>query len=259
MNDALVIVPTYNERENLAAVVGHLTAVGGVDVLVVDDNSPDGTGLLADDLAGRHPSMHVLHRREKAGLGQAYCAGFAWALERGYEFILEMDADLSHDPADVPRLIAAARNADLACGSRYLGGIRVIDWPLRRLLLSTAAALYVRVITGMPFTDPTGGFKCFRRDALGKIALGEVRSNGYSFQIEITHKLWRDGARIVELPIVFTERRKGRSKMSARIVREAVVVVWRLWFQNRMRRRPVRLQAADSAAPGIKEVPRNPA
>lgn len=259
MNDAIVIVPTYNERENLATVVGLLTALGGVDVLVVDDNSPDGTGHLADELAGRLPSVHVLHRREKAGLGQAYCAGFAWALERGYEFILEMDADLSHDPADVPRLIAAARNADLACGSRYLGGIRVIDWPLRRLLLSTAAALYVRVITGMPFSDPTGGFKCFRRDALRKIALGKVRSNGYSFQIEITHKLWREGARVVELPIVFTERRKGRSKMSARIVREAVVGVWRLWFQNGMRRRPVRLRAADSAAPGIKEPPRSPA
>jgi dolichol-phosphate mannosyltransferase len=238
MNGAIVIIPTYNECENLAAVVASLNALGCVDALIVDDDSPDGTGVLADELAGLHPNVHVLHRAGKGGLGRAYCAGFAWALERDYEFILEMDGDLSHDPADAARLIEAARGADLACGSRYLGGIRVINWPLRRLLLSTAAALYVRVITGMPLTDPTGGFKCFRREALRRLDLGDVRSNGYSFQIETTHKLWREGARIVEIPIVFTERRQGRSKMSGRIVREAIQVVWKLWLQNGMRRRP---------------------
>jgi dolichol-phosphate mannosyltransferase len=240
MNDALVIVPTYNERESLPEVARKLLELGGADLLIVDDNSPDGTGAIAYELAAGHESVHVLHHGLKQGLGQAYCAGFAWALERGYEFVIEMDGDLSHDPGDVVRLVSAARDADLASGSRYLDGIRVINWPLRRLLLSTAAAQYVRIITGMPFTDPTGGFKCFRRRALQQLNLGDVRSNGYSFQIELTHKLWREGARIVEIPIVFTERRLGRSKMSGRIVREAMLAVWRLWLENRLRRRPRR-------------------
>lgn len=240
MNKALVIVPTYNERENLPEVAQRLLKLPvPVELLVVDDNSPDGTGKLADDLSAKHPSIHVLHRQEKNGLGRAYCAGFKWALERDYEFILEMDCDLSHNPDDVPRLLEAAKNADLALGCRYLNGrISVINWPIKRLLLSTGAARYVRIITGMPFADPTGGFKCFRRRALQSLNLDAVHSNGYSFQIEMTHRLWMNGYKIVEVPIVFTERSQGGSKMSRKIVWEALAMVWRLWLQAGMRRRP---------------------
>ena len=235
----LVIVPTYNERENLPALVARLLMLSPqVELLVVDDNSPDGTGLLADELASKHPQIHVLHRPGKAGLGRAYIAGFKWALERGYEFILEMDGDFSHDPDDIPRFLAAAADSDLVIGSRYSNGIRVINWPLRRLILSLAAAEYVRVITGMPFTDPTGGFKCFRRRALASIDLDAVKSNGYSFQIELTHKTWRQGMKVVEVPIIFTDRFQGVSKMSGAIVREAVWMVWSLLIQNGLRRWP---------------------
>jgi dolichol-phosphate mannosyltransferase len=235
----IVIVPTYNERENLPNVVERLTTLPvRVDILIVDDNSPDGTGRMADEFAAKLPSVHVLHRTEKNGLGRAYCAGFAWALERGYEFIFEMDGDLSHNPADIPAFLEAARNADLVVGSRYSGGIRVINWPLNRLMLSLAAAKYVQIITGMPITDPTGGFKCFRRNTLAAIDLNAVRSNGYSFQIEMTHKVWRKGMRVAEVPIVFTDRCEGRSKMSGNIVQEALMMVWRLLAQNGFRRRP---------------------
>ncbi len=235
----LVIVPTYNERDNLPPLAARLLALPvPVDLLVVDDNSPDGTGKVADALAAKHPQIHVLHRTEKDGLGRAYCAGFAWALERDYQFTFEMDGDLSHNPDDVPKLLEAAQGADLVLGSRYCNGIRVINWPLKRLMLSKGAAGYVRIITGMPFSDPTGGYKCFRRTALQTIELQNVRSNGYSFQIELTHMLWRRGMTIVEVPIIFTERIQGRSKMSGKIVREAFVMVWRLWLQNGLRRSP---------------------
>ncbi len=239
MNKTLVIVPTYNERENLPVMVERLSKLpAAVDMLVVDDNSPDGTGGLADELAAKNPFLHVLHRSGKGGLGRAYCAGFSWALERGYEFIMEMDCDFSHDPGDIPRFIEAAKEADLVLGSRYCNGIRVINWPMDRLLLSTGAALYVRWITGMPFADPTGGFKCFRRRALAAIDLEAVRSNGYSFQIEMTHQLWRRGMKVVEIPIIFTERFHGASKMSRKIKWEALAMVWRLWLQNGLRRSP---------------------
>ena len=235
----LVIVPTYNERDNLPPLAARLLALPvPVDLLVVDDNSPDGTGEVADALAAKHPQIHVLHRTEKDGLGRAYCAGFAWALERDYQFTFEMDGDLSHNPDDVPKLLEAAQGADLVLGSRYCNGIRVINWPLNRLMLSKGAAKYVQIVTGMPFTDPTGGYKCFRRTALQTIDLQNVRSNGYSFQIELTHKLWRHGMRIVEVPIIFTDRFQGRSKMSGKIVREAFIMVWRLWLQNGLRRSP---------------------
>ena len=235
----LVIVPTYNECDNLPPLAARLLALPvPVDLLVVDDNSPDGTGKVADGLAAKHPQIHVLHRAEKDGLGRAYCAGFAWALDRDYEFTFEMDGDLSHNPDDVPKFLDAAQGADLVLGSRYCGGIRIINWSLPRLMLSKGAAKYVQMITGMPFTDPTGGYKCFRRAALQAIDLQNVRSNGYSFQIELTHKLWRQGMRIVEVPIIFTERFQGRSKMSGKIVREAFVMVWRLWLQNGLRRSP---------------------
>ncbi len=235
----LVIVPTYNERENLPALAERLLKLPVVvDLLVVDDNSPDGTGQFADELASKFPQIHVLHRPGKAGLGRAYIAGFKWALARDYEFILEMDGDFSHDPNDIPRFLAAAAEADLAIGSRYSNGIRVINWPLRRLMLSLAAATYVRIITGMPFTDPTGGFKCFRRRALASLDLDAVKSNGYSFQIELTHKIWRQGMKVGEVPIIFTDRFQGASKMSGGIVREAVWMVWSLLFQNGLRRSP---------------------
>jgi dolichol-phosphate mannosyltransferase len=235
----LVIVPTYNERDNLPPLTARLLALATpVDILVVDDNSPDGTGRLADDLVAKHPQIHVLHRTEKNGLGRAYCAGFTWALERAYELVFEMDGDFSHNPDDIPRFLEAAKEADLVLGSRYCNGIRVINWPLPRLMLSKGAAKYVKIVTGMPFTDPTGGYKCFRRRALQAIDLNAVRSNGYSFQIELTHKLWCQGMKIVEVPIIFTDRFQGTSKMSAKIMREAFFMVWRLWLQNGLRRSP---------------------
>jgi len=239
--ETLIVVPTYNERENLPQLVRRLMAQPvELDLLVVDDNSPDGTGVLADELAAAHPQVHVLHREHKSGLGRAYLAGFAWALQRKYEFIFEMDADFSHNPADVPRFLEVARrdNADLVLGSRYRDGIRVINWPLNRLLLSITAAKYVQVITGMPVTDPTGGFKCFRRNTLLAISPETVRSNGYSFQIELTHRVWRRGMRISEVPIIFTDRFLGTSKISREIVREALWMVWKLWLENGLRREP---------------------
>jgi dolichol-phosphate mannosyltransferase len=239
MNETLIVVPTYNERENLPSLAQRLLSLPvPVDMLVVDDNSPDGTGKIADELAAKYPNIHVLHRSEKNGLGRAYIAGFKWALEQGYEFIFEMDGDFSHNPDDIPRFIEAAQSADLVLGSRYVNGIRIINWPLRRLMLSKSAANYVAIITGMPFTDPTGGYKCFRRRALEAINLDEIRSNGYSFQIEMTHKVWRQGMKVVEVPIIFTDRFVGQSKMTGNIVREALLMVWRLLFQNKLRRRP---------------------
>ena len=236
-HNTLIIVPTYNEKNNLPSIVEALGKLP-VDMLVVDDNSPDGTGDMADEFAKKHNYVHVLHRKEKNGLGRAYCAGFEWALKHDYEFIFEMDGDFSHDPGDIPHFIEAAENADLVLGTRYRGGIRVNNWPLRRLILSLGAAKYVKWITGMPFTDPTGGYKCFRRRALQSVDLTAVRSNGYSFQIEMTHKMWRQGLRISELNIIFTERVEGSSKMSWNIAWEAVWMVWRLWFQHGLRRWP---------------------
>ena len=239
MNPALVIVPTYNEKDNLPMLAERILRLPRpVDLLVVDDNSPDGTGKIADDLAAKNRSVQVLHRLEKNGLGRAYCDGFRWALERDYRWIMEMDGDFSHNPDDIPQFLKAAEQADLVLGSRYADGIRVINWPLSRLMLSMSAGCYVRWITGMPFSDPTGGFKCFRREALETIDLQNVRSNGYSFQVEMTHKIWRQGLRVVEVPIIFTDRFQGNSKMSRKIVYEAFFMVWRLWIQNRFRRKP---------------------
>jgi dolichol-phosphate mannosyltransferase len=241
MNPTLLIVPTYNERENLLRMAQKLLSLPvGVDVLVVDGNSPDGTGKTADELAGKHPQIHVLHEQKKNGLGRAYIAGFKWALERGYEFIFEMDCDFSHNPDDVPAFLEAARDADLVLGSRYKDGIRVINWPLKRLVLSRSAGKYVKLVTGMPFTDPTGGYKCFRRRALLAVNLDAVQSKDYSFQIEMTHILWQQGFRIVEVPIIFTDRAEGHSKMSGHIVSEALWMVWWLWLRSGLRRSPRR-------------------
>lgn len=238
---AVVVIPTFNERDNIESLVECLLSPSeGVDVLIVDDNSPDGTGEIADRLSEIYSGVHVLHRQKKNGLGRAYCDGFAWALDRHYEFLLEMDGDFSHDPKDVARFVEAAEDADLVIGSRYRDGIRVINWPLNRLVLSLSAAKYVQLITGMPFTDPTGGFKCFRRSTLEAIDLSQIKSNGYSFQIELTHQVWRRGLSVKEIPIIFTDRFQGNSKMSKDIIREALVVVWLLLFRNGLRRGPVR-------------------
>jgi len=237
----LVIVPTFNERDNLPRLIERLMALPvPVEVLVVDDNSPDGTGRVADEIAAKNSRVQVLHRQEKNGLGRAYCAGFAWALQRGYEFIFEMDGDFSHNPDDIPSFLEAARDADLVVGSRYCNGIRVINWPLNRLMLSIGAGKYVRAVTGIPISDPTGGYKCFRRRALASLNLDAVRSNGYSFQVELSHQIWMKGLRIAEVPIIFTDRIQGSSKMSRKIVWEAFWMVWRLWIQAGLRRSPRR-------------------
>jgi dolichol-phosphate mannosyltransferase len=239
MNQTLIIVPTYNERENLPRMAQRLLSLPvPVDLLVVDDNSPDGTGRIADELAAQHPQIHVLHRAGKQGLGRAYLAGFKWALENGYEFIFEMDCDFSHDPDEIPNFLKAAQKADLVIGSRYTGGVRVLNWPLKRLLLSRCAGVYVWLVTGLPVTDPTGGFKCFHRRALQVLDLDRVHSNGYSFQIEITHRLWRQGFAVAEVPITFADRIRGQSKMAGGIINEAFWMVWWLWLQNGLRRWP---------------------
>ncbi|MBI4500844.1 MAG: polyprenol monophosphomannose synthase [Gemmatimonadetes bacterium] len=227
---ALVIIPTYNESANLPQLVPQVLAQdASLEVLVVDDNSPDGTGRIADELCSANHRVHVLHRPAKQGLGRAYRAGFQWALERGYEYIFEMDADFSHDPKYLPVFLSAVRDADLVLGSRYLGGrASVVNWPIGRLLLSYLANIYARVVTGLKVSDATGGFKCFRRRVLEAIDLKEVKSNGYAFQIEMSFRTWRKKFRIVEIPIVFTDRTDGSSKMSPEIVREAVWLVWRL-------------------------------
>jgi dolichol-phosphate mannosyltransferase len=243
MNQTLIIVPTYNERENLPRMAAKLLSLSApVDMLIVDDSSPDGTGNIADELAAKHPQIHVIHRQEKNGLGRAYIAGFKWALERKYEFVFEMDCDFSHDPEEIPTFLKVAENADLVLGSRYVGGIRVMNWPLRRLLLSRFAGMYVSFVTGMPITDPTGGFKCFRRRALQALDLDSIRCSGYGFQIELTNKLWRDGFRVAETPITFLDRTMGQSKMSGGIANEAFWLVWRLWMENGFRRTPRKKQ-----------------
>jgi dolichol-phosphate mannosyltransferase len=224
---ALVVVPTYNEAVNLPLIVPQILAQDSqIDVLVVDDNSPDGTGQLADQMAAADPRVHVLHRPGKGGLGKAYLAGFRWALERDYELVFEMDADFSHDPKFLGDFLRAAENADLVIGSRYKTGVNVINWPISRLLLSLGANQYARWITGLPIMDSTGGFKCFRRQVLQAIDFERVRSNGYSFQIEMSFRAWKKGFRLVEIPIVFTDRVEGQSKMNKRIVREAIWMVW---------------------------------
>ena len=229
----LVVVPTYNERPNLSLVVpAILQQDPRIEVLVVDDNSPDGTGQLADELAASTPRVHVLHRPSKSGLGKAYLAGFQWALANRYDLIFEMDADFSHDPRFLGDFVRAAANADLVIGSRYRTGVNVINWPISRLLLSIGANEYARWITGLPLADSTGGFKCFRREVLEAIDFEKVRSNGYAFQIEMSFRAWKKGFRLVEIPIVFTDRVEGQSKMNKRIVREAIWMVWWLRLQS---------------------------
>ncbi|WP_229401560.1 polyprenol monophosphomannose synthase [Micromonospora okii] len=222
----LVVIPTYNEADNVTtAVAGVRAAAPDVDVLVADDDSPDGTGVLADALAATDARVHVLHRPGKEGLGAAYLDGFAWARRRGYDAVVEMDADGSHAPQDLPRLLAAAAHADVVIGSRWCRGATVVDWPLRRLLLSRCGNLYARLALGVPVADATGGYRVYRLAALDAVDLGSVCSQGYSFQVELSRLAHRAGARIVEVPITFAERRRGASKMSPLIVAEAL---WRI-------------------------------
>ncbi|MEP7384276.1 MAG: polyprenol monophosphomannose synthase [Gemmatimonadota bacterium] len=230
---ALVIVPTYNERENILRLIDAVLGQDArIDVLVVDDGSPDGTGELVDGRVATDTRVHVIHRAHKMGLGTAYLAGFRWALQHDYELIFEMDADFSHDPSHLPQFIESSGDADVVLGSRYREGkVTVVNWPMNRLLLSYGANIYARIVTGLPLYDATGGFKCFHRKVLESIDLSDVRSNGYAFQIEMSFRAWRKGFRIVEIPIVFVDRSEGESKMSKRIVREAIWMVWRLrWW-----------------------------
>jgi dolichol-phosphate mannosyltransferase len=227
--EKLVIVPTYNERENIDALLERLLALPyGLEVLVVDDGSPDGTAAAVQAWKGRDARVHLLERPGKMGLGSAYRDGFRYALANGAELVFEMDADFSHDPAAIGDFLEAVKDADIVLGSRYLHGVTVVNWPLSRLILSWSANLYSRIVTGMPVADATGGYKCFRRRALEGIRLDQVRTEGYGFQIEMTYRCWKRGFRIKEIPIVFVDRRAGISKMNRRIILEAALLVWKL-------------------------------
>lgn len=230
---SLIIIPTYNEAKNIENLLKKIFEVlPSANVLIVDDNSPDGTTSLVQKLIENDPRVFLIQRPGKLGLGTAYITGFKFALERGYGAIFEMDGDFSHNPEDLPRFLKALENADLVIGSRYLTGVNVINWPLQRLFLSYFANVYTRVITGMPIRDATGGFKCFRAEALRKINLDSVKSNGYGFQIEMNFLFWAKGFRVVEIPIIFTDRRNGVSKMNKKIIFEAILLVWKLKFKK---------------------------
>lgn len=234
MKKSLVIIPTFNERENIEAVIDIVFGlnVPGLHILIVDDNSPDKTAELVKGVQKTEEKLFLIERPGKLGLGTAYITGFKFALENGYNYIFEMDADLSHDPREIPKFLNMIEDADLVIGSRYLKGVNVINWPLSRLILSVFASQYTRLITGMPVSDCTAGYKCFRREVLEAIPLDQVRSNGYSFQIEMNFKAWKRGFRIQELPIVFTDRTVGKSKMSRKIMFEAAYMVWKLKFMS---------------------------
>ena len=229
----LIIIPTYNELENLPRLLTEvLSKDNNIDMLFIDDNSPDGTAKFIENEQKNNNRIHLIKRQSKQGLGTAYIVGFKFALQRDYEVIFEMDADFSHDPNEIPRFLEEIKNSDVVLGSRYKNGVNVINWPMRRLLLSWFANIYTRVITGMPLHDATGGFKCFKREVLEAIDLNRVKSNGYAFQIEMNFKAWKKGFNIKEIPIIFVDRVKGSSKMSKKIVREAVFMVWKLRFQS---------------------------
>lgn len=226
---SIVCIPTYNELENIGRMIDAIHAVEPeLHILVIDDGSPDGTAALVRERMSADPRLHLLERAGKLGLGTAYCAGFTYALDQGYDIIMQMDADFSHDPKELTRFLEEIRQQDLVIGSRYVSGVNVINWPMSRLLLSYSANVYTRIITGMPIADATGGFKCFRADVLRRIDLSKIKSNGYAFQIEMNYKAWRQKARIKELPIIFMDRVQGVSKMSKNIVYEAAFLVWKL-------------------------------
>lgn len=230
---ALVVIPTYNEKEGIEAIIrAVLDQKLGVDILIVDDSSPDGTSDIVRSLQTSAPNLHLLQRSGKLGLGTAYVAGFKFAIDNGYDAVFEMDADFSHDPLVLPQFLEKIRDHDFVLGSRYINGISVVNWPLSRLMLSYFASYYTRIITGMPIKDPTGGFKCFRTSVLKQIDLDKVKSNGYSFQIEMNFKAWKKKFKYIEIPIIFVDRRAGHSKMSKAIIREAVWMVWKLRFKS---------------------------
>jgi len=225
----LIISPTYNEKKNIKALVAQVLDLNpDYHLLIIDDNSPDGTASAVKELQTEYTNLHLEERPGKAGLGTAYIYGFKWALERDYEAVVQMDADLSHDPGDVPRLVKQLEAHDLVIGSRYIHGVSVVNWPIRRLILSYGANLYSSIVTGMPLKDSTGGFKAWRREVLETVQLDQVRSQGYSFQIEMNFRTWRRGFTIIEEPIIFTDRTIGESKMSKTIMYEAIWMVWRL-------------------------------
>ena len=224
----IAVIPTYDERENVEP-MAKAVLEKDVEILFVDDNSPDGTGVLLDRLAADLPRVHVLHREKKMGLGRAYVAGFAKAIDLGAELVVQMDCDFSHDPKDIPRLVDACEGgADLAIGSRYVPGGSTPGWPFRRRLVSRAGGIFIRTVTGMPVKDPTGGFKCWRKTALEKIDFSSVASAGYSFQLEMNHRTWKAGLVIEEVPIAFTDRIAGYSKITAGIAKESLKIAWRL-------------------------------
>ncbi|MCB5248452.1 MAG: polyprenol monophosphomannose synthase [Candidatus Cloacimonadales bacterium] len=230
---ALLIIPTYNEVENIQRLLDILLKGNqDLEILVLDDNSPDGTARVVKEMMEQETRIHLIERPGKMGLGSAYVTGFKYALQKDFEFIMEMDADFSHNPDDVPRLLEAAQKCDLVIGSRYSNGVNIINWPFKRLLISYFASKYVRIITSMPIKDPTGGFKCFRRKVLESINLDKILSDGYAFQIEMNFRAWAKGFRIKEVPIVFTERINGVSKMSRNIVWEAAWMVWHLQIRK---------------------------
>lgn len=230
---ALLIIPTYNEIENIKILIPDLLErYPFLNILIVDDNSPDGTGEYVKELSLKNSRINILQRPEKMGLGTAYVEGYKYMLENGYELSLQMDADYSHDPKEIAVMIEASDEYDLIIGSRYISGVNVINWPMRRLLLSFFANKYTKIITGIPINDATGGYKCFNRKVLEAIDLSKIKSNGYSFQIEMNFKTWKKGFKILEIPIVFTDRTKGKSKMSKKIVREAVFMVWKLRIKS---------------------------
>jgi dolichol-phosphate mannosyltransferase len=232
MKKALVIIPTFNEAENIRTIVPEILRQDErINILVVDDNSPDGTGAIVREMAEQDGRIRLFERERKMGLGTAYVAGFKYAIENGFDYACEMDADHSHDPSVLSEFLVAIETHDLVLGSRYIKGVNVINWPMKRLLLSYYANTYTRLVTGLPVRDATGGFKCFRVEVLKAINLDAVRSNGYAFQIEMSFKAWKKGFSIVEIPIIFMDRRVGVSKMSKKIVREAITMVWRLRFQ----------------------------
>ena len=227
----IIVIPTFNEIENIENLINMIHRIDeSIHILVVDDNSPDGTADLIKKLKENDDRLHLIVRPAKKGLGTAYCEGFAYALKNNFEAIFEMDADFSHDPEMIPKFLDELKNNDLVIGSRYITGVNVVNWPLSRLILSYGANMYTRFITGMPIKDATGGFKCFRAEALSKINLSTIKSNGYGFQIEMNYRLWKHGAKLKEIPIIFIDRRSGVSKMNKNIIWEAIFLVWKLRF-----------------------------
>jgi dolichol-phosphate mannosyltransferase len=232
-NKVLIIIPTYNELDNLQKLLPDLKEDHpNLDILIVDDNSPDGTAKYVKTVLENDPHIYLIERRGKMGLGTAYVEGFNFMLKNGYEYAFQMDADFSHDPKEIKNFLEAIKEYDLVIGSRYISGVNVVNWPMKRLLLSYYANKYTKFVTGLPLADSTGGFKCFRRKVLESIDLQRIKSNGYSFQIEMNYKAWKAGFNIKEIPIIFVDRTKGHSKMSKKIVREAILMVWKLRLRS---------------------------